>query len=180
MNSEKKQSDNKNGTQENINDIDALQNKKIYDLKNRLLENKRKIDDIELRKLANIENINKNTKEKINKIKNTETQKCLKKIIPVINSLEDILALSETLDIKDKPLIKGIELTLQSLLNILFKLGVKTEGKKNEIFNSDIHDIFETKTFDDIENNHIVLVHKKGLTLDKIILRKAIVTISKK
>ncbi|QCI20334.1 nucleotide exchange factor GrpE [Buchnera aphidicola (Brachycaudus cardui)] len=181
MHTENKQSnDKKNNIEENIDDILLFQNKKIQDLKVQLLKNKKKIDDLELRKLANIENINKNTKEKINKIKYTETEKCLKKIIPIIDSLEDILTLSKKLNITEQPLIKGIELTLQSLFNILFKLNVKIEGNKNEVFNSNIHDIFEKKTSNDIPYNHIISIHKKGFSLNKVVLRKAIVTISKK
>lgn len=179
MNTEKKQPDNEKNTEKNINDTCLTLNKKIQDLKNQLLENKKKINDIELRKLANLENINKNTTEKINKIKNTETEKCLKKIIPIIDSLENILELSTTLNIKDKPLIKGIELTLQSLLNILFKLGVKTTGKKNEMFNPDIHEVIATQMSDSIPDNHILLIQKTGFVLNKMILRKAKVTLVK-
>lgn len=53
------------------------------------------------------------------------------------------------------------------------------EGTKNDIFNSEIHDIIETKSSEKISDNHIISVHKKGLIFNKILLRKATVTISK-
>lgn len=185
MNTEQKQYNNEKdikqiNTEEKIDSITTLQQKEINDLTSQIVQNKQKIDDIELRKLAKIENIKKNTKEQIKKRNNIEKEIFLKKIIPAIDALEDILSLSNTLNIKDKPLIKGIELTLNSLFNILLKLGVKMEGTKNDIFNSEIHDIIETKSSEKISDNHIISVHKKGLIFNKILLRKATVTISKK
>ncbi|WP_284443344.1 nucleotide exchange factor GrpE [Buchnera aphidicola] len=163
------------------NSIDTLtlQNQKIEDLKLEIIQNQKKISDIELRKLANIENIKKNTEDKIKKIKKTETETFLKKIIPIIDSLEDILILSDKLNIKDEPLIKGIELTLQSLLNILHKLGVKIEGQKNELFNPDIHTLMSEELSENTLPNHIISTNKKGFTFNKVLLRKAIVTIAK-
>lgn len=163
------------------NSIDTLtlQNQKIEDLKLEIIQNQKKISDIELRKLANIENIKKNTEDKIKKIKKTETETFLKKIIPIIDSLEDILILSDKLNIKDEPLIKGIELTLQSLLNILHKLGVKVEGQKNELFNPDIHTLMSEELSENTLPNHIISTNKKGFTFNKVLLRKAIVTIAK-
>jgi len=166
-------------TQENLIDINSLQNKKIDDLKLHLLNNEKKINDMQLRQLANIENIKKNTEEKIKNIKETEIEKFLKTILPIIDSLEDILKLSNTLNIKDRPLIQGIELTLQSLLNILYKLGVKIEGKKNELFNPKVHTQISTELSEKIPQNHIISIKKKGFTLNKVLLRKAIVTVSK-
>jgi len=165
--------------QENSIDIISLENKKIDALKLELIKNQKKINDIELRKLANIENIKKNTIEKIKKIKQTEIERFLKTVIPVIDSLEDILILSDKLNVKDKPLIKGIELTLESLLNILYKLGVKTEGKKNELFNPEIHKSISKELSDNTQPNHIISISKKGFTFNKVLLRKAEVTISK-
>jgi len=171
--------DNQETIQKNHTNATALENKKIDDLKLELLQNQKKINDIELRKLANIENIKKNTEKKIKNIKKTEIERFLKKIIPIIDFLEDILILSNTLNIKDKPLIKGIELTLQSLLNILCKLGVTIEGQKNELFNPEIHTLLSTESSEKIPPNHIIFTNKKGFTFNKTLLRKAIVTISK-
>ncbi|ACL30003.1 nucleotide exchange factor GrpE [Buchnera aphidicola] len=163
---------------ENLIDAITVQNQKIENLKLKLLQNQKKINDIELRKLANIENIKKNTEEKIEKIKKTEIERFLKSIIPVIDSLEDILNLSTTVDIKDQPIIKGIELTLESLLNILNKLGVKIEGQKNKVFNPDIHELVSRELSKETLPNHVISVNKKGFTFNKIVLRKASVIVA--
>ncbi|WAI18106.1 MAG: nucleotide exchange factor GrpE [Buchnera aphidicola (Acyrthosiphon caraganae)] len=165
--------------QEKVLDMNSIQNQKIDNLKLELLQNQKKINDIELRKLADIENIKKNIEEKIRKIKKTEIERFLKTIIPVIDSLEEILISSNTSTIKDESVIKGIELILQSLLNILYKIGVKIEGQKNELFNPEIHTLISTESSKKIAPNHIVFTHKKGFTFNKVLLRKATVTISK-
>ncbi|AEO07996.1 nucleotide exchange factor GrpE [Buchnera aphidicola] len=164
----------------NIKNTITCQNKKIEDLKLQLSNNQNKINDITLRKLANIENIKKNTQQQIKNIKQTELETFLKTIIPIIDSLEDIVILSNELEKKDQPLIEGIALTLQSLLNILYKLGVKIEGKKNDIFNPKLHNSILIQSSSNTPPGHIISVQKNGLTFNKILLRKAIVTISKK
>lgn len=187
MNNQENKLDNQNSLKknnieekiDNQNDLMSIQNKKIEDLKLKLLRNQKKIHDIELRKLANIENIKKNTEEKIKKIKNMEIENFLKQTIPIIDSLEDILISSNELNKKDQPLMQGIELTLQSLLNILLKSGVKIEGKKNELFNSEIHTPILTESYEKTLPNHIISIIKKGFTFNKVLLRKAIVTIPK-
>ncbi|MCV5003895.1 nucleotide exchange factor GrpE, partial [Escherichia coli] len=80
---------------------------------------------------------------------------------------------------KDKALIQGVELTLQSLLNILLKLGVKIKGQKNELFDSKIHTPIFVESSEKTLPNHIISIKKKGLTFNNILLRKAIVTIPK-
>ncbi|QCI19761.1 MAG: nucleotide exchange factor GrpE [Buchnera aphidicola (Brevicoryne brassicae)] len=175
-NKEKKINDKKIEQKEkNIEDT----NKKINNLKLQISENKKKINDIELRKLANIENIKKSSEEKKNIIKKIKTEQFLKKIIPMIDSLEDILKISNKFHSKNEPLVEGIQLTLKSLLNILSKLGVKIEGQEKELFNSDIHEAVSIESSTKIPPNHIISVNEKGFTLEKSLLRKAKVIVSK-
>ncbi|ANZ22414.1 molecular chaperone GrpE [Buchnera aphidicola (Diuraphis noxia)] len=154
-------------------------NKKIHNLKSQILKNEKKINEIELRKLAHIENIKKNTTETINTIKKEQIEKFLKTIIPIIDSLESIVQLSNKLDSKNEPLIEGIQLTLKSFLNTLFNLDVKIEGQEKELFNPNIHDAIRLEKSNTTPPNHIIFVDKKGFSLNKTILRKAKVIISK-
>lgn len=167
--------------QENIYDVVEEQNQKVEDLKLKLSQNQNKIHDIKLRTLAKIENIKKNALEQIKDIKKNEIEKFLKKIMPMIDYLEDILILSQTLSLekKDQSLIEGIELTLQSLLNILYKIGVRVEGKKNELFNPQLHTLIATESSVDILPNYIISTKKHGFTFNQVLLRKAIVKIAK-
>lgn len=174
---EKKDDLKKNTKEINNNSID--QNEKIDNLKKQILKKQKKIHEIQLRHLANIENIKKDTEQKIKKINITETENFFQQIIPVINVLEDILEKSKELKIYDESSIQGIDLTLKSLINILCKFGVKIEGKKNEVFNPQVHDAILIKSSDNKKINHIVSVERQGFSFNKKILRKAIVIISK-
>ena len=87
--------------------------------------------------------------------------------------------MSKKFNLDNEPSIQGIELTLQSLLNILVKFGVKIEGNKNEIFNPNLHDVIQIKPSHKIKSNYIISVEKKGFSFNNTILRKATVIISK-
>ncbi|QNS01909.1 MAG: nucleotide exchange factor GrpE [Buchnera aphidicola (Pentalonia nigronervosa)] len=161
------------------NNVSNFQNIEIENLKIQLSNNQNKINDIKLRTLANIDNIKKNAEKTIKNIKLKKTSNFFKNIIPIIDSLEDVLLFCNNLKTENTPLLKGIELTLQSLFNLLCTSKVKIEGKKCEIFNSKIHHIASTQKSKKIPENHIISVYKKGFTFNKIVLRKAEVIICK-
>jgi molecular chaperone GrpE len=163
-----------------IKDTTDNRNSIIQDLKMKILCNEKKIQEIKLRNLANIDNFKKNIEKTTNEIKINNTEIFFQKIIPIIDSLEEILTLFDTSQEQHQPLIEGIQLTLQSFLNTVTKFGVHLEGKKNEEFNSTIHDAVLYQKSSDITPNHIIFVNKKGYTFNKTVLRKARVTISKK
>ncbi|QCI24277.1 nucleotide exchange factor GrpE [Buchnera aphidicola (Muscaphis stroyani)] len=163
----------------NENDIINIKNKKIEELKLRILKNKKKINDIQLRKLAEIENIKKKTETKIKEIKRLKMKEFFENIIPVVDSFEDLLNLSHSLNLQEKPFIEGIKLTSESLLKMMFKFGIKIEGKEKDIFNPQIHDSISTKISNETRPNCIISVYKKGFSFNTEILRKAKVIVSK-
>lgn len=173
------------GQENKLKDIKQKKNtdkfkKKINeDLNKKLINNQKKINDINLRHAANIENIKKNTQIKIEKIKNSEIENFIKKNIFIIDALENTLITCKKLNISDKPLIQGINLTLKSLLKMLCKFGMKIEGHFKEPFNPEIHDVIEIQESNTIKPNHIISVNRKGFTFNNILLRKASVIISK-
>ncbi|QCI19120.1 nucleotide exchange factor GrpE, partial [Buchnera aphidicola] len=151
----------------------------LNELKEKISNNEKKIYDIQLRHLAHIENIKKNAEIEIKNIKIIKKEQFFKKIIPIIEVLENTLTLSKKLDLNKEPLIQGIELTLKSLLKIIYEFGVKKEGKKNEVFNPNIHNIILTENSTEIQPNHIISVKRNGFSFNNIILRKALVIVCK-
>ncbi|QIQ41232.1 MAG: nucleotide exchange factor GrpE [Buchnera aphidicola (Aphis urticata)] len=190
MDTKKKQPNNKNienkdiktEVEENTNDNTKIKNidiNQLNELKEELSKNQKKIHDIQLRHLAYIENIKKNAEIEIQNIKNIKKEEFFTKIIPIINTLEDTLSLSKKLNLDQKPLIQGIQLTLESLFKIIYQFGVKIEGKKNEIFNPQIHNVILTEKSKEIQPDHVISIQRIGLSFNNIVLRKALVTISK-
>ncbi|WP_343154416.1 nucleotide exchange factor GrpE [Buchnera aphidicola] len=165
-----------------ISNNDQIQNidiNNLSELQEKLLDTKKKEHDIQLRHLAYIENIKKNAEIEIKNIKNIKKEEFFKKIIPIIDVLENTLSLAKKVHLEKEPLVQGIKLTLESLLKIIYKFGVKIEGKTNEIFNPKIHNAILTENSTKIQPDHIISVIRKGFSFNNIILRKAFVIVSK-
>ncbi len=92
-----------------------------------------------LRLFAEFENYKRRTaKERIELIK-TATNDLMKSILPVLDDFER--GLSEIKKVKDKELLKGMELINKKLLSTLKGKGLeKIEVKKGEKFNPEIHE----------------------------------------
>jgi len=164
---------------ENEDNLIDFKKNNIEQLQSQLIDSQKKVKNIQLRQLANIENIKKNAEIKIKKIKNTQTENFFKNIIPLVDSFGDLLLYSRTLQKKDETLIRGIKLTLKSLLSTMCKFGITIEGNINEQFNPKIHHAISIKSCTTVLPNHIIAIKKQGFTFNKILLRKAIVIISK-
>lgn len=150
----------------------------IIDLEKKILNIKNKITDIQLRGQAEIENIRKKSEKDIKEIKNTQLKKFSKKILPIVDSLDEIFILAAQNKIQETTMIQGIILIWKSMLNIIQKFGIKREGEKNTIFQPHLHQSVSSKQSKSIKSNHIVSVIKHGYTLNGMILRKAVVEIS--
>lgn len=157
-----------------------INNKKyqIIDLRKKISNVKNDITDIQLRGQATIDNIRKKSEQDIKIIKNSQLEKFAKKILPIIDSLEEILKIANQKKNQETILVQGIILTLKSMLNIISKFGIKREGQKNTIFQSHLHQSILSKKSKKIQSNHIISVIQHGYTLNGTILRKAKVEIS--
>ncbi|HXK00580.1 MAG TPA: nucleotide exchange factor GrpE, partial [Buchnera sp. (in: enterobacteria)] len=161
----------------NTTEIDKKE-KKIIDLEKNILNIKNDINNIQLRGQAEIENIRKKSEKDIKIIKNTQLKEFSKKILPIIDALDEICTISAQNKIQETTMIQGIILTRKSMLNIIQKFGIKREGEKNTIFQPNLHQSVSSKISETIQSNHITAVIKHGYTLNGILLRKAIVETS--
>ncbi|CAL4320505.1 nucleotide exchange factor GrpE [Buchnera aphidicola] len=176
LNTEKK---NKLNTKNDQNKTDINNKKdKIIDIRKKISKMKNDITDIKLRGQAKIENIRKKSEQDIKTIKNAQLEKFAKKILPIIDSLEEILKIADQKNNQESIMVQGINLTLKSMLNIISKFGIKKEGKKNTIFQSYLHQSILSKQSNKIQPNHIISVIQHGYTLNSTILRKAKVEVS--
>ncbi|MCW5196639.1 nucleotide exchange factor GrpE [Buchnera aphidicola (Pemphigus obesinymphae)] len=176
LNTEKK---NKLNIKNDKNKID-INNKKyqIIDLRKKISNVKNDITDIQLRGQAKIENIRKKSEQNIKMIKNSQLEKFAKKILPIIDSLEEILKIADQKKNQETIMVQGISLTLKSMLNVISKFGIKREGHKNTIFQSNLHQPILSKKSKNTQSNHIISVIQHGYTLNGTVLRKAKVEIS--
>ncbi|WP_343192311.1 nucleotide exchange factor GrpE [Buchnera aphidicola] len=160
---------------------DTIINKTVLDetkLQEEINQINKQIKEIKLRGQAKIDNIRKINQSNIKLIKYNKLEEFSKKILPIIDYLEEIIKISHKKNIQNSNIIQGLELTLQSLLNIIEKFGIKREGKENELFQDHLHQSVSNQTSEIIPPNHIISVIKFGYTLNNIVLRKALVQLS--
>src|SRR5699024_10180568 len=100
-------------------------------------------------------------------------------LLPVIDSLERALSLSDKSNAEFTAMIEGIELTLKSLLDTVNKFGIEAIEEENVPFNPDIHQAMSMVESEEIAPNHVITVVQKGYSLNGRLLRPAMVMVSK-
>lgn len=96
----------------------------------------------------------------------------IKALLPVIDNLERALA-SESEDYEG--LKKGVEITFNSLVDTLGKLGVEIFGEPGEEFDPNLHNAVMHIEDENYKNGEIVDVFQKGYKINDKIIRPAMV-----
>ena len=96
----------------------------------------------------------------------------IKELLPVIDNLERALA-SESEDFDS--LKKGVEITFNSLVDTLGKLGVEIFGTPGEEFDPNLHNAVMHIEDENYKNGEIVDVFQKGYKISDKIIRPAMV-----
>ena len=96
----------------------------------------------------------------------------IKELLPVVDNLERALA-TEKEDFDG--LKKGVEMTFDSLLAILDKMGVEVFGKPGETFDPNLHNAVMHVEDENFKSGEIVDVFQKGYKLNEKIIRPAMV-----
>ena len=96
----------------------------------------------------------------------------IKELLPVIDNLERALA-SESEDYDS--LKKGVEITFNSLVDTLGKLGVEIFGTPGEEFDPNLHTAVMHIEDENYKNGEIVDVFQKGYKISDKIIRPAMV-----
>lgn len=173
------------------NDINIEKNiqiKKELDSKNILIKKlqselediTKKFKEIELRTQAEIENIRRRTQIDIEKIHKFSLEKFINELLPVIDNLERTLESTNKQDSNFIVVIKeGIQLTLKSLLDTVYKFGVNIINEVSVPFNPEIHQAMSVMESKKILPNYVLKIIQRGYTLNGRLLRPAMVTVSK-
>lgn len=96
----------------------------------------------------------------------------IKELLPVIDNLERALQ-SEQQDFEG--LKKGVEMTFESLMNTLKKLGVDVYGESGDIFDPNLHNAVMHIEDENLKDGEIVDVFQKGYKISDRIIRPAMV-----
>ncbi|QCI23210.1 nucleotide exchange factor GrpE [Buchnera aphidicola] len=167
----------KNQTKNIPNQRDSFNN--INQLNEKILNIKKNIVDIKLREQAEIENIKKRTDKKIKEIEKTQLQYFCTKLIPILDDLNNIKNIAHTLNIEHNKIVKGISLTLKSLLNTIKQCNIIVENKINIKFNPLLHQTESNEQLNDTDSYYVSSIIKDGYICQDTIIRKATVNIKK-
>jgi molecular chaperone GrpE len=134
--------------------------------------------DLYLRSQAEMENMKKRIRKEKEDWLKYSNETLIKQILPIMDSLEKAISHSSN-DKALQALTEGVELTLKGLQNALGKAGVEEIKAEGEPFDPSFHEAVSQIEDDHVEAGRVVQEIQKGYTLNKRLLRPAMVVVNK-
>lgn len=135
--------------------------------------------DQSLRAVADLQNVRRRAEQDVEKAHKFALEKFAGDLLPVIDSLERGLELSNADDEAIKPMREGIELTLKMFRDTLKRYNLEPLEPHGEPFNAEHHQAMAMQESADVEPNSVLKVFQKGYLLNGRLLRPAMVVVSK-
>lgn len=135
--------------------------------------------DRAVRAVAEMENIRRRAAQDVEKAHKFALEKFANDLLPVVDSLERGLELSNADDESIKPMREGMQLTLKMFLDTLERFQVQQLNPVGEPFNPEHHQAMVMEESATMEPGSVLKVFQKGFTLSGRLLRPAMVVVSK-
>ncbi len=104
----------------------------------------------------------------------------IQNILPVVDSLEKAVeAAEQAADESTKAIVDGVGLCHKMLVDVLTKENVEVVDPMGEPFDPNLHQAMSMVENVEVEPNTVVVVVQKGYTLNKRLVRPAMVMVSK-
>lgn len=132
-----------------------------------------------LRAAADVQNARRRAEQDVEKAHKFALERFANDLLPVLDSLERGIELSDPSDEALKPMREGMELTLKMFADTLGRHQIAAVFPEGEPFNPELHQAMTTEERDSMEPNTVVKVFQKGYTLSGRLLRPAMVVVSK-
>jgi molecular chaperone GrpE len=157
---------------ENMSKDELLQ--KVKELR----ELSEKNHDLYLRSQAEMENMKKRLRKEKEDWLKYSNETLIKQILPIVDSLEKAISHSNN-EKALHALREGVELTLKGLQNALSKAGLEEIKAEGQPFDPSFHEAVSQIEDNDVEAGRVVQEIQKGYTLNKRLIRPAMVVVSK-
>jgi molecular chaperone GrpE len=131
-----------------------------------------------LRVSAEFDNYKKRTAREMEEFKKFSTERLIKELLPVVDNLERALVSAEDRSAQEKGIKEGVDLTLQEIMRVLERFGVKSIQSLNEPFDPTYHQAMMQEPRDNVPGNTVISELQKGYTLHDRLLRPAMVIVS--
>jgi len=132
-----------------------------------------------LRTAAEMENLRRRAAMDVEKAHKFALEKFAGELLPVIDSLERALEMSDRENDLLKPTLEGVELTLRSMLNAVGKFGVLPIDPQGESFDPNRHQAMSMVENPNVAPNTVLAVMQKGYELNGRVIRPAMVMLAK-
>ena len=132
-----------------------------------------------LRIAAEMENLRRRAAQDVEKAHKFALEKFAGDLLPVIDSLERALELSDRDNEQLKPTLEGVELTLRSMLATVNKFGVSVIEPQDTPFDPNKHQAMSMIENPDVAPNTVIAVMQKGYELNGRVIRPAMVMVAR-
>ncbi|MDF3935075.1 nucleotide exchange factor GrpE [Pseudomonas citronellolis] len=152
------------------------------DLNARVLELEEQVaaaKDQSLRVAAELQNVRRRAEQDVEKAHKFALEKFSGDLLPVVDTLERALEMSNPDDEAIKPMREGIELTLKMFHDTLKRYNLEPVDPHGEPFNPEHHQAMAMQESAHLEPGSVVKVFQKGYLLNGRLLRPAMVVVSK-
>lgn len=135
--------------------------------------------DQSLRVAADMQNVRRRAELDVEKAHKFALEKFASDLLPVVDSIERGLELSNPEEESIRSVREGMELTLKLLVDTLKRYQVEALDPHGEPFNAEHHQAMALQESGDVEPNSVLKVFQKGYLLNGRLLRPAMVVVSK-
>lgn len=135
--------------------------------------------DHSLRVAADLQNVRRRAEQDVEKAHKFALEKFAGDLLPIVDSLERGLDLSNPDDESIRPMREGIELTLKMFADTLKRYQLEAIDPHGQPFNAEHHQAMAMQESADVEPNSVLKVFQKGYQLNGRLLRPAMVVVSK-
>ena len=122
--------------------------------------------DQSLRVAADLQNVRRRAEQDVEKAHKFALEKFASDLLPIVDSLERGLELSNPDDESIRPMREGIELTLKMFHDTLKRYQLEAIDPHGEPFNADHHQAMAMQESADVEPNSVLKVFQKGYQLN--------------
>lgn len=134
-----------------------------------------------LRAQAEMQNVRRRAELDVEKAHKFALEKFVKELLPVADSLEKAVESTEGQEAAGDlvaSIREGVEMTLNLFMNSLKKFNVAQVNPVGEPFDPQLHEAMSMVPAPDAEPNSVVAVVQKGYTLNKRLVRPAMVVVA--
>lgn len=135
--------------------------------------------DLMMRTIADAQNARRRAEEEVAKERKFGLERFIKALIPVVDSLDMALSMTDRRNPALKSTIEGVEGTLNLFLKELSGFGVERIDPLGQPFDPNYHQAISMAPSADTQANHIMHVMQKGFLLNGRVVRPAMVVVSK-